>query len=93
MAVYVDPLGDVMADVDFKLTPSCHLFGDSREELLNIGEKLRLKPEHLHVSRNSRILNYTIPKRLRPLAIKHGAKALSRQETRAFIKKVLDSRC
>lgn len=76
--VYVDNL----VNYGWKLGPSCHMVADSREELDSFAISIGLKTKWADTKGD--LYHFDLTKNKRELAIKKGAKELSRTEFVAF---------
>lgn len=81
MSVYVDPLMNHGWVLNGKPTMSCHMFADSKGELVAFARRLRLKETWLQgENRNPPFLHFDLVPSMRALAVKAGASELSREE-------------
>lgn len=82
--VYVDPLMRTVLTKAWPYTQSCHLRGDTLEELQAFADQLGLKRSWLQCShRNPRFWHYDLTANMRAKAIALGAKALTREQSAA----------
>ncbi|HJS51542.1 MAG TPA: DUF4031 domain-containing protein [Pyrinomonadaceae bacterium] len=82
MAVYVDKL----VDYSWRHGPSCHMIGDSIEELITFAIAMGLRPEWFQ-PRSSPHFDLTLEGRL--AAVRHGAIELNNRE---FVRKIRELR-
>ena len=71
MSIYVDTLFPCLTNKNWKYNESCHLIGDTEEELHNFAKKLGLKREWLH--EHPKLNHYDLTKNTRAKAVKKGA--------------------
>jgi hypothetical protein len=84
MSVYVDPLFTCLKNKNWKYNESCHLVGDTEEELHDFADKLGLKRKWFQKHR--RLNHYDLTKKKRAKAVRMGAVEITRKEIVAMMK-------
>jgi hypothetical protein len=79
--IYVDPLLQCKPSAKWPYSQSCHLTGDEPDELHAFAKRLGLRQEWYQDSHpNTKLHHYDLTASKRALAVRLGAKELSRQE-------------
>lgn len=85
--IYVDPLMKHGWILRGKPVKSCHLFSDDRIELARFIEKIGVKSYWRHCTKRG-FFHFDLTAGKRRLAVKNGAKELSRREAVKIIKEI-----
>lgn len=78
MSVYVDALVPCLRNASWKYDNSCHLFGDTDEEVIEFGKKIGLK-EHWYQRKRHGLSHFDLNDSKRAMAVNAGAIQVSRE--------------
>ena len=79
---------DFLVDNGWKLGPNCHLFADTKDELITFAMSIGLKEQWIQTSKNGWI-HFDLTENKRKIAIKTGAKEFkTRKEVVEFLKRM-----
>jgi len=81
---YVDPLTTCVPNARWKYGEACHLFGGNAADLHALARELGLRREWFQEKETPRRSHYDLTRAKRALAVKLGARELTREEAVAF---------
>ena len=82
MAVYVDSMRPCIINKNWKYHENCHMFADSKSELITFAVSIGLKPQWIQ----SNPIHFDLTKHMRTKALKKGAIQINRNKTLELIK-------